>query len=378
LHPNQEDNYEEISSQSCCHWRGPSGATAARHLALGGSNVILIEKNLTYDKPCGGGLFVRAFDAFDIPQSLITKYVETIEIISPDNEDASVDIQQDPLGVVHRQTFDAALRKMAEEAGVALLHAKAQTVATESEGVRIEARTNDGTPCVIHAEYLIAADGVHSPTRKQLLGEVPSRVLTYYADVEKQESESCQFWFGDDVSPRHYAWVFPHHRGINIGLIADDRQRMGQFFRRLFERASLQGEPPKPKGYFIPYWKPMTLYRDRVFYVGDSASLVLPFTYEGIYYALQSGRLAAQAILENDPDSYAKNWNELNLKKFKFLRLLQTIFLRNDWFARRMSRLYRHPKFQRAVIGYWSGSRKPAGFFMTFWKIIKALTVYRD
>jgi geranylgeranyl reductase len=204
------------------------------------------------------------------------------------------------------------------------------------------------------------------------------RLISYYADVEKQESESCQFWFGDDVSPRHYAWVFPHHREINIGLIADDRQRMGQFFRRLFERASLQGEPPKPKGYFIPYWKPMTLYRDRVFYVGDSASLVLPFTYEGIYYALQSGRLAARAILENDPDSYAKNWNELNLKKFKFLRLLQTIFLRNDWFARRMSRLYRHPKFQRAVIGYWSGSRKPAGFFMTFWKIIKALTVYRD
>jgi len=134
---------------------------------------------------------------------------------------------------------------------------------------------------------------------------------------------------------------------------------------------------PKPKGYFIPHWKKMTLYKDRVLYVGDSASLVLPFTYEGIYYALKSGKLAADSLLENDPLLYEKSWNNLYLKKFKFLRLLQSIFLRNDWFATQMSRLYTHEKFQRAVLGYWSGSREPAGFFQTIFKAIKALFFYR-
>jgi geranylgeranyl reductase len=356
---------------------GPSGATAARHLARGGANVALLEKDLAFEKPCGGGLFVRAFEEFDIPVSLITKYVETIDIVSPNNDTASVDIRQDPLGVVHRQEFDAALRKLAKLAGATLIHAKANNIAVESDSIHVEARRDDGSSYLIHAQYLIAADGVHSPVRKQLLDETPSRVLTYYADLPEQESAACQFWFGDDISPKHYAWIFPHYQGINIGLIADDKHRMRQFYHRLFERASLKGKPPKPKGYFIPYWKPMTLYRDRVFYVGDSASLVLPFTYEGIYYALQSGRLAAQAILDKNPDAYEKNWNMLYLKKFRFLRILQTFFLQNNWFALRMSRLYHHPKFQRAVIGYWSGSRKPAGVFMTFLKVIKALSIYR-
>jgi geranylgeranyl reductase len=46
------------------------------------------------------------------------------------------------------------------------------------------------------------------------------------------------------------------------------------------------------------------LYEKRIFYVGDSASLVMPFTYEGIYYALKSGHLAAEAILKKDTQWY--------------------------------------------------------------------------
>jgi len=160
-------------------------------------------------------------------------------------------------------------------------------------------------------------------------------------------------------------------------LVANDKHRMKQFYQRFFQKASIHGAIPKPKGYFIPHWKKMTLYQDRVLYVGDSASLVLPFTYEGIYYALKSGKLAADALLKNDPFLYEKTWNNLYLKKFKFLRILQSIFLKNDWFSTRMSRFYAHERFQRAVLGYWSGSRKPAGFFPTILKVIKALFFYR-
>ena len=357
---------------------GPSGATAARELAQGGSEVVLLEKDLNFEKPCGGGLFLRAFEEFGIPLSLVTQQVDAIDIVAPDKSKVSVDIRHDPLGVVHRQVFDRTLRDLAQESGASLLHAKANTVSVHPDKVIVEARDKEGRRYRIEAEYLVAADGVHSLTRRRLLGETPHRVLTGYADLPDQKSTACQFWFGDDISPGHYAWIFPHYRGINMGLIADDQAKMQKFYERFFEKASLdETHPPKPKGYFIPYWKPMTLYRDRVFYVGDSASLVMPFTYEGIYYALKSGRLAARAILENRPESYAKNWNDLYLKKFRFLRLLQTIFLQNDWWVLKMSRLYRHPKFQRAVIGYWSGSRKPSGVFMTFYKVMKALISYK-
>ncbi|HHC11382.1 MAG TPA: hypothetical protein ENK79_01955 [Campylobacterales bacterium] len=66
----------------------------------------------------------------------------------------------------------------------------------------------------IECRYIIASDGVNSTIRKKLLKQTPSRVLTYYADIPQKETKSCQFWFGDDISPKHYSWIFPHFQGI--------------------------------------------------------------------------------------------------------------------------------------------------------------------
>jgi len=356
---------------------GPSGANAARFLAGEKEEVLLIEKDLTFDKPCGGGLFLRAFDEFDIPKNLIKRVVNSIDIVSPKLDKVSVDISNYPLAIVHRQEFDKTLRELAVESGAQLLKAKVVNISTKANGVEILARQGDGSEITISAKYAIVADGVNSSARRQLLGEHPNRVLTYYANLEGEESSSCQFWFGDDISPKHYAWIFPHHNGINIGLVANDKHKMKEFYSNFLKKAKIEGSMPKAKGYFIPHWKRMTLYRDNLFYVGDSASLVLPFTYEGIYYALKSGQLAAKAIIKDDPLLYEKSWNNLYLTKFKFLRTLQTIFLRDNWWANRLVKLYQHPKFQKSVIEYWSGSKKPEGVFKTLCKVVKVLVKYR-
>ena len=54
---------------------GPSGAYATRYLAGEKEEVLLIEKDLTFNKPCGGGLFLKAFDEFNIPKNLIKRVV---------------------------------------------------------------------------------------------------------------------------------------------------------------------------------------------------------------------------------------------------------------------------------------------------------------
>jgi len=356
---------------------GPSGASAARTLAERGISVALIEKNFSFEKPCGGGLFLPAFDEFDLPKTLITRQADTIVLVAPSGRRVAVDIAHHPIGIVHRQVFDRTLRQLAEEAGAHLIEAKAHHIRRMEEGIEVHLRRRNGEEMHLIGDYLIAADGVTSTTRLLLRGDHPGRVLTHYADIPAQETDACEFWFGRDISPGYYSWIFPHYEGVNIGFVADSPKQMRTFYERFLAKAAI-ADRPKPKGYFIPEWdRRSPLYEDRVFYVGDAASLVLPFTYEGIYYALQSGRLAAEAIVNKSPESYEKIWHERYGKKFRFLRRLQRIFLSSDRLSEKMVSLYENPRFQQAVLGYWMGTRKPSGFFGTMIKVLKAIFIFR-
>lgn len=151
---------------------GPAGATAARDLSRQGIDTILLEKDNAFQKPCGGGLMLSAYEEFDIPESVITKRVNKIEIISPAKQRAVVDITEHPLTVVPRCVFDATLRERAVEAGVHLIEAKAYAIEVDESPIvwakNAEARYE------IEANYVIAADGVTSTIRKKLLNQTPS------------------------------------------------------------------------------------------------------------------------------------------------------------------------------------------------------------
>lgn len=358
---------------------GPAGATAARDLSRLGINTILLEKNSDFEKPCGGGLMLSSYEEFDIPHTIIKQQINKIKILSPSLNEVTIDITKHPLTIVHRHEFDATLRNLAVQNGVQLIEAKAYDIQVK-ENATIWAK-NATNNYQIQANYIIAADGVNSMIRKKLLNEVPNRVLTYYIDIKNQESESCQFWFGDNISPKYYSWIFPHHNGINIGLISDNKKEISSYFENFRTKINLQGSE-KPKGYYIPTWKKQIYYKDNVFFVGDSASMVLPFTYEGIYYAMKSARLAVEAIVKNDPTLYQKKWNKLYGRKFRFLKILQTLFLHSDYFSEILVKLYQKPQFQESVISYWIGSKQPLspiGTILKFIKIIfKSLFIAKD
>jgi len=349
---------------------GPAGSTASRKLSQLGVDNILLEKDLSFQKPCGGGLMFSAYEEFDIPQSLIKKEVNSIKIVSPKLNEAMVDIYDYPLTIVNRCEFDAKLRELAKEAGSRLIEAKAYDISIDKTPT-VFAKSGDKT-IAIECRYIIASDGVNSTIRKKLLNQTPSRVLTYYIDIPEKETTSCQFWFGDDISPKHYSWIFPHFQGINVGLISDNKKEIANYFQNFLKKAKLKTDS-KPRGYYIPVWDKEIYFEKGVFFVGDSASMVLPFTYEGIYYAMKSASLAVEAISKDNPSLYEESWKKLYYKKFKFLKILQNLFLNSDYFSEKLVKLYQNPKFQKAVVQYWIGENQPTETIGTFWKFIKVL-----
>lgn len=96
---------------------GPAGAIAAKSLAGRGLEVILLERNLSLEKPCGGGIPSSAFDEFAIPKEVIKREVKSIRIVSPIGEQLDIELKGGSLAIVARWEFDRVLRYEAEKEG---------------------------------------------------------------------------------------------------------------------------------------------------------------------------------------------------------------------------------------------------------------------
>ncbi|BAF72397.1 geranylgeranyl reductase family protein [Sulfurovum sp. NBC37-1] len=347
---------------------GPAGSTLARYLAEAGKETILVQRNFNFRKPCGGGIRLDAFDEFDIDRELIRKEVNSIALVFGTKR-VEVDISQMPLGIVDRVEFDTYLRNRAEDTGATLLEASFVDVEV-CDGYIIVTIEQDGVYKKIHAGYLVGADGVNSKVRKCINGDRVPSAMTRYADLAHTAYKTCEFHFGSKVAGSYYAWAFPHTNGSNIGTLAgDDETHIQHFMKQLDVK-----EKVKLLGYRIPQFENPVFYKDRVFFVGDSASQVLPFTYEGIYYAMASAHLLSAVLTEQaDPSEYEKRWNDTYLQKFTTLQRLQKLFLKNDLTIAMMMHLYRNKAVQQRMVDFWLGHREVKLNRTFFYKVMKKL-----
>ena len=344
---------------------GPAGSTLAKYLAISNVDNILIQRNFNFRKPCGGGVRVDAFDEFKIDKKLIKKYVNHISLVTK-RKRIEVDISKTPIAIVDRVEFDSSLRVQAENNGSKVMQASFVKVEVFQDYVVSTIKQEDNY-IKIKSNYLVAADGVNSKIRKMINGDTVCSGLTSYADITSKHYESCEIHFGSDISSIYYAWAFPHTHGSNIGTSAEDNKYMDNFMKHLEI-----DEDVRKLGYKIPHFKNNIFYKDRVFFVGDSASQVLPFTYEGIYYAMSSAKILSDVLIQkSEPSEYEKKWNQKYLKKFSTLLKLQTIFLKNDFMISIMMRLYRNKYIQKQLVEFWLGNREVEINFMFFMRTIK-------
>lgn len=328
---------------------GPAGATAARYLAQGGRKVLLLEKDLTFKKPCGGGIRMDAFDEFGLDRDIVDKVVDEI-LLESRHSTVSFDISHTPLGIVERSKFDTYLRQKAANAGASILEAKVVGLELHDASVSVRVKTVKGY-ARYEAEYLIASDGVFSTVRQKMRGEKVPRYPTPYTDLGTMSTEKCHFYFDPAVSDGAYGWRFPYKAGSDIGTMG--RRHGKTELSRLLGLMGVENSY-RVKGYAIPVWEKPLFYDRRVFYVGDAAGQVSPFTFEGIYYAMKSAKILAGTILEHaSPEVYRERWHTLYFKKFTVLKKLQRIFLYNLFTISVMMRLLESPSVQRKLLDLW-------------------------
>ncbi|MEK7205090.1 MAG: hypothetical protein AAB254_06230, partial [candidate division NC10 bacterium] len=165
----------------------------------------------------------------------------------------------------------------------------------------------------IRASWVIGADGANSLVAAQLLPRrLPAKLVALESEVACNGRGLTDTVLVDvGRYPGGYAWAFPKGDRINVGVMLDYPQ--GRELRRTFE-TFVRGVPGLSSGATVRYQtapvaaprlEPVPCAGRGVLLVGDAARLADPFLGEGIYYAIRSGSLAADALLAGGGDAAA-------------------------------------------------------------------------
>lgn len=292
---------------------GPAGSSAAWRLAQAGLSVAVIEKaSLPRYKTCGGGIIGRTMRALPVDlRHVVEQECHTAELnVFPFGGAFTTHRSTPIVSMVMRDQFDSALLSAARVAG-AVVHqgCMVQEVASHSDVVTVT--TSRGA---MRAQYVVAADGAMSTVARKM-GMTDGRrlipALEYEVTVPRAQLDRFHgvARFDVGVLPHGYGWVFPKRRHLSMGILSvtpggsDLKGAMARYLDRLGCHGATQVER---HGFVIPV-RPRRgpFVENRVLLVGDAAGFADPVTGEGISFAVRSGMLAAQSVIDGKLEEQA-------------------------------------------------------------------------
>jgi geranylgeranyl reductase family protein len=288
---------------------GPAGSTAAFRLARAGARVLLLDRErFPRDKPCGGGLTLRAVKQLPFSvEPVVEDTVDRLELGLAYRRRFTKRSAEPLILMTQRRRLDAFLAERAAEAG-----------ADFRDGTKVSAVDPDGAVTVgaerLTADVVIGADGANGVTARSLGVAAPVHGVALEGNVAHGDVDRHRYQgravVEVGVVPGGYAWVFPKGDHVNVGVGGWDtagpdlRAHLRELCRAYgidYDRVTaLRGHRlPMRGGADDPV-------RGRVVLVGDAAGVVDPLSGDGMYEAFISSRLAADAILARDLAGYTR------------------------------------------------------------------------
>jgi geranylgeranyl reductase family protein len=291
---------------------GPAGSATALRLARAGAKVILVDRErFPRDKPCGGGLTGRALRHAPCAVDPVVEHVVDRFRIRLRYGLSFTRRHATPLVLMtQRRRLDLHIVEQALAAG-ADFRDGVRVTEIRDEGSGIVASL-DGRP--VRADTLVGADGANGIVARAagltsgIVNGVALEANVPYEALDREDIENTAI-IELGVVPGGYGWVFPKgdHANVGVGGWGREGPRLREHLARLTQQHGIDPAALRDRqGHRLPMRRPgAEPARGRVLLVGDAAGLVDPLSGDGIYEAFVSAELAADAILEDDHESYA-------------------------------------------------------------------------
>lgn len=312
---------------------GPGGASTSLFLQKKGYKVLLLEKaQYPRDKICGDAVSGKSVGM--LKELGIESEMETLDnakvyglvFSSPEGKMLEIPFpvtdgqgNAKPRGYVCRRlVFDNFLFSHAKKKVEAREQFTVTDLLWDANQTVVGVKGIDGPskqPMEFRAKFVVAADGANSILVNKVGAEkIPDDHLcmatrVYYKNVSGV-TPNIEIHFIDSVMPGYF-WIFPLENGmVNVGLGMVSRDRQARNLNLVSETERVVAEHPvfkerfknaekltDVKGWTLPFGSfKRTLHGKGYLLVGDAASLVDPFSGEGIGNAMTSGKFAAEAI----------------------------------------------------------------------------------
>jgi flavin-dependent dehydrogenase len=283
---------------------GPAGLATALHAVAAGLSVQVLEpRRSPVDKACGEGLMPAAVERLRALGVDLQGH-EFSGIRYVDGARATVALFRSGTGIgVRRTRLSAALHSRVVDAGVDVIDRAAGTIIQNAASV---------TAGGITARYLAAADGLHSPIRRQLGLDRPSRRRSRYGlrahyGITPWSEQVEVYW-----SPAGEAYVTPVGPDlVGVATLSTTRRTYQDHldaFPELRERLGAAAPQTSVRGAGPLRQRASTRVAGRVMLVGDAAGYVDAITGEGISLALAEAQALVRSVRDDQPEAYEQRW----------------------------------------------------------------------
>lgn len=315
---------------------GPAGSKCAEILAKNGFKVALIERDINWRKPGGGGSSVRLFKYYPQLRSLNLHKKHTIKMYSADFHKLEYKYEgfEDYSVVIDRLQLDNLMREVAVNAGAELFdkNLSFDFITKNQQKIGIKTKTSSGMK-EYFGKVIIIADGmssklaIKSGLRKRWKTEDLGISKCAIMEGENSMDINTVYFF---YKPFYgYGWIFPiDQKRFNIGVITFYEDNYNHNLNKLYNDflkepkvRNLLSKSDYKQIWMSSYPLPSTgvleksLYGNNLMIVGDAAGFASPISGEGLHACVVSGKVAAETAINAFE---IEDFSEKVLKKYKF------------------------------------------------------------
>ncbi len=327
-----------------------AGLRSAEQLAKRGLSVLCLDRKpeIGVPKQCGEGLGMGHFERLGLKpdKRWAVAPMKGAVLYAPSGKEVDIDFGKTVGYVLERKQFEKHLAKKAAKAG-AVIRASSDVKEIERKHGNAVVKTGGLFSGEFRSRLIFACDGPTSGIANKMglpisinAEDLDSGIQYEMANIEFEKEDKIHLWFGNNVAPRGYVWVFPkgkNHANVGIGIGAHVGKPAAHYLDKwVGERPEIsKGSIIEVNSGIIPVGgllEKMTA--DNLIVVGDAAHQVNPIHGGGMGLAMEAADLAAETAerafkkkdySNNALGEYNGRWWEKSGNKL--LRILQIRYM---------------------------------------------------